>query len=360
MAELNKLSAERKTRIAVEDADQFEKVHREWQEKSAKNSVKYTEDRLAYELEELKQLEKMYEADDLTEETEEIILKRQRDYVERLRFSLASSKVSLEKTLEYEIPRTSETLGQAKQEQDLESEKLRILYPLQREASRLEMAKREYARKKALAHLQKLQDDLKQMTVRAPVDGYLYYGPCVRGGWPMQAVMEGKLKPGGKLAPYEVIATIVSKGALQIRADISERDIRSIRPGKTGTAALTAARKTKLSAKVEQIDSVSRGGSFNSTMSVDAVPEWITPGMKCQIRFVTHSNPSALTIPDTALHHDKIDMDKTFVYLPKDDGGFEKRTVNAGEKSGGKTEILSGLKAGEKVLLKDPTVPEAK
>lgn len=360
MAELSKQAAERKTRIALENAEQFERVHREWEENSVKNNVKWTEERLEYELEELKQLEKMYKADDLTEETEEIILKRQRDFVERLKFSLASMKVNRDKTLEYEIPRTSEALAQEKQQEDLASERLRILYPLQREQARLEMAKQDYERKKALAHLEKLTDDLKQMTVRAPADGYLYYGPCVRGTWPMQAAMEGKLRPGGKLTPYEVIATVVSKGEMRIRADISERDVRNIQPGKVGIAALTAAPKTKLSARVEQIDSVSRGENFSSTLSFEAAPEWITAGMKCQVRFVTYSSPNALTIPNKALHRDKIDDEITFVYLPQGDDGFEKRAVKVGEESGGKTEILTGLKAGDKILLKDPTVPEAK
>ena len=39
-------------------------------------SVKSADNMLAYEKEELRQLEKMYKADDLVEETEEIVLKR--------------------------------------------------------------------------------------------------------------------------------------------------------------------------------------------------------------------------------------------------------------------------------------------
>jgi HlyD family secretion protein len=359
MSELTKQSAERQSRIAVEDAEQFEQVHREWREKSVKNNVKWMEDRLAYELEELKQLEQMYEKDDLTEETEEIILKRQRDYIERLKFSIASAKVNRDKTLEYEIPRNAESFSQAKLQADLESEKLRILYPLQREQARLDMAKREYARKKAVTRLEKLKDDLKLMTVRAPADGYLYYGPCVRGGWPMQAAMEGKLKPGGKLAPHEIFATIVSKGAMQIRAEIAETHIQALRPGTTGSATLTASPKAKVQVKIEQTEPVSRGGKFNATLSFDAAPGWITAGMRCQIRFVTHQNPTALAIPEKTLHREKLDPDKTFVYLPKGEG-FEKRSVKAGEKAGNKIEILSGLKSGDKVLLKDPTAVEAK
>ena len=52
--------------------------------RSAANSLKSSEQTLEYQLEELKQLEKMYKEDDLTEETEEIVLKRQRDAVEEV------------------------------------------------------------------------------------------------------------------------------------------------------------------------------------------------------------------------------------------------------------------------------------
>src|SRR5690606_1057126 len=55
--------------------------------------------------EELRQLEKMYEADDLTEETEEIVLKRQRVAAEMADFMLESAKISHERTLERALPR---------------------------------------------------------------------------------------------------------------------------------------------------------------------------------------------------------------------------------------------------------------
>ena len=44
--------------------------------KSTEFSLKMTKEKLEYEEEELRQLEKMYKADDITEETEAIVLKR--------------------------------------------------------------------------------------------------------------------------------------------------------------------------------------------------------------------------------------------------------------------------------------------
>ena len=67
--------------------------------KSAEFMVKYYNFMLDYEKDELEQLEKMYEADDLTEETEEIVLKRQRNSVEFAEFSLENAKLSRDETL---------------------------------------------------------------------------------------------------------------------------------------------------------------------------------------------------------------------------------------------------------------------
>ena len=70
-------AAKRSHRVANEDFTYFDKTNRVQREKSARFNLKSAEQRLENALEELKQLEKMYKADDLTEETEEIILKRQ-------------------------------------------------------------------------------------------------------------------------------------------------------------------------------------------------------------------------------------------------------------------------------------------
>ena len=56
-------------------------------------SLKSSEQYLAYAAEELNQLKKMYEADDLTEETEEIILQRAQYQYERAKFSMKQLKL---------------------------------------------------------------------------------------------------------------------------------------------------------------------------------------------------------------------------------------------------------------------------
>ena len=52
----------------------------------------------------------MYEEDDLTEETEEIIITRTQNEVNRLKFALEGAKIRNEKSLKIQIPKSE--LGQ--------------------------------------------------------------------------------------------------------------------------------------------------------------------------------------------------------------------------------------------------------
>ncbi|MDP7106780.1 MAG: hypothetical protein QGH41_06855, partial [Roseibacillus sp.] len=79
---------------AKDDHEYFVEVARPLQEESTERSLQSAERYLESATEELNQLLKMYKEDDLTEETEEIILKRQRYAVESAEFRLKSVKLS--------------------------------------------------------------------------------------------------------------------------------------------------------------------------------------------------------------------------------------------------------------------------
>jgi len=102
---LDLASAERSKRYDDEDLDEYFKIDRAMSVKIANFNVETSENYLKYEQEELEQLEKMYEADDLTEETEEIILTRQRDAVKRAEFYLETDRRYHDRMLKKTLPR---------------------------------------------------------------------------------------------------------------------------------------------------------------------------------------------------------------------------------------------------------------
>ena len=85
-------ASRRAARVAEEDRKYFFDVERPFAVKATEFSLKVAKETLEYEEEELRQLEKMYKADDITEETEQIVLKRARDTVEKAKFMVEYAK----------------------------------------------------------------------------------------------------------------------------------------------------------------------------------------------------------------------------------------------------------------------------
>ncbi|NOY00517.1 MAG: biotin/lipoyl-binding protein, partial [Verrucomicrobia bacterium] len=107
---LNLASSRRAKQQAEENLTYYEKTDKAQNEKSAKENLKQSTQYLSYVKEELDQLQKMYAADDLTEETEEIIVTRAKNSVAGAQFRRDSIKLSTARTLDTTLPRKHQSL----------------------------------------------------------------------------------------------------------------------------------------------------------------------------------------------------------------------------------------------------------
>ena len=89
---LDRAAAELARKKAQQDYDNFVQVDRERQIKSAAYNLKSSQSTLENAKEELEQLEQMYKEDDLTEESEEIVLKRAKQSVEFAEYRLEGDR----------------------------------------------------------------------------------------------------------------------------------------------------------------------------------------------------------------------------------------------------------------------------
>jgi len=351
---LDLAAAERAGRHSVEDLERYARVDRALSVKQTRQGLKSAEQWLANAEEELKQLEKMYEADDLTEETEEIILKRQRHAVERARLGLEVRLAATDKALNVDLPRRDVSTKEAARRQALALEKARATLPMALTKKRLEIEKAERARKKAAEKLGKLRKDREAMTVRSPVDGVVYYGKCVRGNWPSLAA---SLARGTAVKPHSAVLTIVQPRPMFVRAPVPEKLLARVSEGREGKATPTAFPDVRLRARVETVTTAPvAAGTFEARiLFVEAEgAARLVPGMSCTVKLVSYTKKDALTVPASAVFSDEIDEDRKFVYLRKKDGGHEKRFVTVGKKTGKKAEIVEGLGEGDVVLLEKP------
>ncbi|MGB2821426.1 MAG: HlyD family efflux transporter periplasmic adaptor subunit, partial [Phycisphaerae bacterium] len=339
---------------AVQDLERFTKIDRRLAEKDSANTLKYRQDMLEYVREELRQLEKMYKADDLTEETEEIVLKRQRDAVGRAEFALETAKVAHEKQTKIVLPRQAEDIAAARKGKDEARKNAETALPLGLQKKRMETAKARRDAAEAAEHLAKLKKDRAAMAVEAPMAGLVYYGQCVRGKWTTAAAVAPKLVRGGAVTPDLVLMTVVDPKALRVRAAAPEKQLHLLGKDLKGKATPAGYPDRKLDVGIESVLTVPVSpGEFDVRLSVAGDPGPVTPGMTCEVVLATYEKKDAIAIPASAVHADPKDPKERFVYL-KTPGKPQKRVVKIGRTHDGKTEILEGLAEGEIVLLKAP------
>jgi membrane fusion protein, heavy metal efflux system len=73
----------------------------------------------------------------------------------------------------------------------------------------------------------------------------------------------------------------------------------------------------------------------------------LKPEMFATIRISSEAASDVLVVPEAAVQHDR---DRSFVFVQKEPGVFEARTIKLGEKNGTSAEILEGLREGETVV----------
>ena len=331
--------AERSSRLAADDLNRFTTQDRELIERQAKFQVKMTGNYLDYTKEELKQLEKMYKGDDITKETEEIVLKRTRDQVEAVQFSYDIAKIALERTLNIELPRREDALKLNADRTALDLQKSRTSLPITLDKQRLELEKKKFERDKANEKLTKLTHDRDLMKVASPADGVVYFGSCTHGQWTQAAQMMNKLRKGGRVSPDEIVLTLVDPSTVFARATIPEKDLWQMRRGLTGSATPEGFEEMHLPASLDEFSLVpAPEGKYFGTVLVDFArlkdTPMPSPGMNCKVKLTAYSTDTALTLPAKALQTDKQNDDQRYVWLSV--SGSEKpvrRNVTVGRRT---------------------------
>ena len=352
---LDQLAADRAHKRNSEDFARYYKVELPLTLKAAELSLQLNKEFLENQKEELRQLEKMYKADDLTEETEEIILKRQRSAVKRAEFVFDRAKLQHEETLRITLPRTDEDKKRAAQAENIQYDRLKAVIPLVLSKAQNELEKARLLQAKSQEKLDELVADRERMIVEASTDGIVYYGRSVDGKF--TGSTGRTLKRGDKITAKQVFMTIVKTRPMTIRVDVPEDKLHAVSTGLKGTACPKAFPELKAPATVAQVAAIPSGeGKFKAridvTLAKDAAA--VMPGMVCTVKLVTYLNKDAMTVPKTALQADPLDDLKQYVYVVGKDGKPKKQPVTVGKKTDKVAEILQGISVGDKVRTTPP------
>jgi HlyD family secretion protein len=339
---------------ADDELKYFLDIGRPQMEKEVEMYVKMTKFMREYAEEELRQLEKMYKANDLTEDTEKIILRRHRERVEQAIFWYQTALLERDYMFKHSLPNRERLLKEDQVKQNLQLEKLQKTQGLTLLQKQISLTRMRHERDKDAVRLEKLRKDQAAMAITAPIDGIVYHGKFAKGHWSATESLEDRLTAHGTVQPDEVFLTVVKPRPVIVRLSIDEKDVYLIKPGLEGKAKMLVHPDRKLPARVTKLSEVpATPGKFDAQVTLDlgAGDVGLMPGMACSVKFVPYSKKDAIAVPAKTIHEED---EHFFVYILAKGGKHEKREVTPGRTDGEHTEILEGVREGEEILLERP------
>ncbi|MBC7979274.1 MAG: hypothetical protein H7Y36_01770 [Armatimonadetes bacterium] len=340
----------RNAETAAEELKYFVETKRKTLEESAAQSLKRQEQLLYSYQEELKQLLQMYEADDLTENTEEIILQKQRDAVESAEFALRMETLDHRRTLEVSLPRQHISLTERRDDTALQLDKGQQDLPRSIELKRIELTGLKTALERNRESLSKLEKDRSLFELKAPGDGVFYYGSIDSGKWTTGELIK-TLVPQGKPPVHKTLATFIpNKANLIAYAFLDQASARVLVAETQGIAILEGREDVPIPVTLKSLATTPNPDqTYTATFSA----EWpespaMVAGQSLRIQITSYSSEKSLSLPNKAF---KFGPKGWTVEVKLADGKTEQRVVTRGRSSEESTEITAGLEAGQVVIV---------
>ena len=187
----------------------------------------------------------------------------------------------------------------------------------------------------AQSQVEQAQLNLSYAQIKAPVSGVVN----------TKAIDEGET-----VAPGATLFNVVSTNNVIFEAQIPASQLSEVKVGQPARVTISALGKTVTGYVTEIIPIAdARLRQFRVRISLDNV-EGLTPGAFAQGVLQTQVSRNTLTVPTEDVRSDD---DKPYVYVALADGDnaeVKKRLVKIGAAANGKTQILSGLSEGDRVI----------
>jgi len=183
--------------------------------------------------------------------------------------------------------------------------------------------------------LSKRTDLAATFSLNSPIDGI---------------VIERNATIGASVATDANLFKIINLSQVWIDANVFEKDLQRVRPGQEVKLTVPAFPQTTFSGRVIFVDSVVNPETRTVNVRTEvANPDGrLKPDMFANVQIVTDVNRAAISIPQSAILNDE---GKTVVFVA-DGNGYKKRQVQAGIQNNDRVEIVDGLNAGDKVVVK--------
>ncbi|MBI4880977.1 MAG: hypothetical protein HY812_15170 [Planctomycetes bacterium] len=314
----------------------------------------YTQHSIEDQEAELAELESMYREDELTDATEELVLKRSRrnlaaTYTSR---DLAQERRAFEDA--YEIVTQTELKEESVRQH--EGALARLLRTQEGEARAREdavlAAEEELARKRE--QLERLVADREAFEVRAPRAGLLVHGAPAH-------YEPGAVAPrhaaGQSLPPRQTLFTVLEPDRCALVVNVPEGKLSSVRDGMAVKVVPAAAPGTTLLGNLRlercpQPDSAQAAENrFKGTVAFEAPAYGMVPGMRAGAAIVTETRTAAFVLPRSALLGEGASL---HCLAAGEDGEFRRVDLAPGPGTDAEIVVTGELAEGMRVLVPRP------
>ena len=175
---------------------------------------------------------------------------------------------------------------------------------------------------------------MNETTIRAPSDG---------------VVAELYISEGGMVGPQAAVALFVSK-QVEVVFNVEESRISQVKEGQNAALRVAAYPGQDFPAVVSSVAPMADNDSHTFVIKVTPLDEQglLRSGMYADLSLLVEEKQATLLVPRAAV----IELnDQPTVYVVKDDASVEQRAVTIGLEDGDRLEILSGLSAGQQVVV---------
>ncbi len=206
-----------------------------------------------------------------------------------------------------------------------------------------------------------LNDQLEKCMLRAKKSGLVVYGSA--GDEMFYYGGEERIREGATVRERQAIITIPDMSRMVVKVKIHESYIKKVKKGQKAKVTVDAFPDKVLTGEVTKVgvlpDSQNRWMNpdlkvYLTTITIDGTQDWVKPGMSAKVEILVNKIDNCVYVPVQAVSPDG---EKQVCYL----AGLkpERRELQIGEFNDEFIEVKSGLREGDRVLLRRPEAAEA-
>jgi HlyD family secretion protein len=214
-----------------------------------------------------------------------------------------------------------------------------------------EIAQAEAQLQSAKGQLQSVDNRIEDTLIRAPFTGIITQRYATVGAFVTPTTQASAAGTGGATST----SIFALANGLEVKANVPEVDIGRIKSGQEVDIRVDAYPDETFKGRVRSIapEAVTDRDVTSFAVRLDILTgrDKLRSGMNTNVEFLGESIPQALTIPTAALSTRK---GQTGVWIPGDNNKPKFQPVTIGLSSDNDTQIVDGLKAGDRIYLEPP------